>query len=386
MSPPPFPDDEFTRRASALQAGLGGADLAALVVTTPADIAYVSGFVTRFWESPTRPWFVILPQAGPPVAVIPAIGRDLMARTWIDDIRVWDAPAPADDGVTLLAETLCDLVPESGRIGLQMGPETHLRMPLDDYRAVSEQVAPRRFADATDVVRRVREIKSEAEIARIRAACRTADTAFAAVPDIAAPGRGLDAVFRDFQIAILQAGADWVGYLAGAAGPGGYGDVISPAGPELLREGDVLMLDTGAVLGGYSCDFDRNFALGRADDAAVEAHTGLILPAEAAAERVLPGMAARDLHRIMSVALTERGLTPAGGRFGHGLGPSLTEWPSLTPWDTTELRAGMVLTLEPCVEISSGRIMVHEENLVLRADGAEWLSSPAPRHLPVIGP
>jgi Xaa-Pro aminopeptidase len=44
----------------------------------------------------------------------------------------------------------------------------------------------------------------------------------------------------------------------------------------------------------------------------------------------------------------------------------------------------MVLTLEPGVEVAPGRIMVHEENVVLRAGGCELLSPRAPEELPVI--
>ena len=95
-------------------------------------------------------------------------------------------------------------------------------------------------------------------------------------------------------------------------------------------------------------------------------------------------MRARDLHRILSEALLREGAVVGGGRLGHGLGLTLTEWPSVTPLDTTELREGMVLTLEPGVEIAPGRIMVHEENIVLRAGGPELLSRRAPTELPEI--
>ena len=379
-----FPAAEYRRRVAALQAGMTAEGLDALLLTTPPDVFYVTGFLTRFWESPARPWFVLVPAAGDPVAVIPSIGADLMGRGWIADIRSWDAPDPADDGVSLLAETLAALVPERGRVGLPMGLETHLRMPLADYDRVRTRLAPRAFVDATAVVQRVREIKSEAEIGKIRAACAVADRAFARLPGIAAPGRGLDAVFRAFQVALLEEGADWVSYVAGGAGPGGYGDVISPADDRPLATGDVLMIDTGAVRQGYFCDFDRNFAIGPAGDAARRAHGALYAATDAALAALRPGMRACDLHRVMAEALVARGVRPGGGRLGHGLGLSLTEWPSFTPRDTTELRAGMVLTLEPGVAIAPGRIMVHEENIVLREDGAELLSTRAPAELPEI--
>lgn len=379
-----FPAAEYRRRVRALQDQMAEAGFDALLLTTPPDVFYVTGFLTRFWESPARPWFIVVPAAGEPVAVIPAIGSDLMSRTWMNDIRTWDAPIPQDDGVSLLTDTLCALVPETGCIGLPMGLETHLRMPVADHFAVAEKIAPRRFGDATAVVHRVREIKSEAEIDKIRASCAIADAAFDRVPEFAGEGTPLNEVFRMFQVALLQEGADWVSYVAGGAGQGGYGDVISPADATPLRNGDVLMLDTGAVRDGYFCDFDRNFAIGHAHDEARRAHAALYKATDGAMEKLKPGMTAKELHRVLVEALTAEGATPGGGRLGHGLGITLTEWPSFTTRDETPLREGMVLTLEPGVEIAPGKIMVHEENIVLRAAGPELLSRRATPELPVI--
>ncbi|MBV0912510.1 M24 family metallopeptidase [Anianabacter salinae] len=381
-----FPAHEYRARIERLQAGMAAQGLSALLLTSPADIFYATGFLTRFWESPARPWFVVVPSEGEPVAVIPSIGADLMGRTWLCDIRTWNSPDPRDDGVGLLVETLAEIVAPQGRIGLPMGPETHLRMPLQDFEAVRARLAPRRFFDATACVQRVREVKSEAEIGKIRSACTVAARAFARVPEFAPEGRPLEDVFRDFQIALLAEGADWVSYVAGGAGPEGYGDVISPAGPWPLQRGDILMLDTGAVKDGYFCDFDRNFAIGLASDTARRAHAALWHATEDTLTALLPGMLARDAHRLLSEGLQLRNVTPVGGRLGHGLGVTLTEWPSFTPLDDTPLREGMVLTLEPGCVTTEGRIMVHEENIVLRADGPELLSSRALEDLPMIRP
>ncbi|WP_323034776.1 Xaa-Pro peptidase family protein [Pararhodobacter sp.] len=380
-----FPAAEYRGRVAALQAEMAKDRLDALLLTTPADVFYVTGFLTRFWESPARPWFVIVPAQGGPIAVIPAIGADLMHRTWTPEIRTWDAPDPVDDGVTLLADTLHEVVPERGRIGIPMGLETHLRMPLADYHQVVARLGSRQVVDGTSAVQRVREVKSEAEIDKIRATCQIADRVFARVPEFARAGTPLDQVFRDFQIALLSEGADWVSYTAGGAGQGGYGDVISPADTRPLQPGDILMLDTGAVREGYFCDFDRNYAVGDPGDVARRAHAALYAATDVALNTLRPGMTAQDLHRILTASLSAEGAVPGGGRLGHGLGLTLTEWPSLTAKDTTPLREGMVLTLEPGVEIAPGLIMVHEENIVLRADGPELLSRRAPADLPRLG-
>ncbi len=379
-----FPTQEYCARIARLQAGMADQGLDALLLTSPADIFYTTGFLTRFWESPARPWFVVVPHAGDPVAVIPSIGADLMGRTGVRDIRTWDAPDPRDDGVSLLTDTLAHAVAPNGRIGLPMGLETHLRMPLQHFEAVRARLAPRRFVDATACVQRVREVKSEAEIAKIRDTCAIAGRAFARVPEFAQVGRPLADVFRDFQIALLSEGADWVSYVAGGAGPDGYSDVISPAGPGPLQSGDILMLDTGAVKDGYFCDFDRNFAIGAASDTARRAHAALWHATEETLAALRPGMLARDVHHLLSDGPRRRGVSPAGGRLGHGLGITLTEWPSFTPLDDTPLRAGMVLTLEPGCVTREGWIMVHEENLVLRENGPELLSPRAPEELPEI--
>jgi Xaa-Pro dipeptidase len=73
------------------------------------------------------------------------------------------------------------------------------------------------------------------------------------------------------------------------------------------------------------------------------------------------------------------------GRIGHGLGMQLTEWPSHRPGDTTVLREGMVITLEPGMEFAPSKVMVHEENIVIRDGAPEILSRRAPSELPIIG-
>lgn len=369
-----FPADEFRHRVAQLQRHMAARDIDALLLTTPSDIFYVTGFLTRFWESPARPWFVVVPASGLPEAVIPSIGAAPMRRTWIEKIRTWDAPDPVDDGVNLLAETIAEHVPPKGTIGTPMGLETHLKMPLADFERLRTSLAPRRFVDGTEIIQRTREIKSPAEIAKIRDICHIAGRAFAGLTEIADAGRPLNDVFRDFQSLLLQSGADWVSYLAGAAGPDGYKDVISPATSKPLASGDVLMLDTGAVKDGYFCDFDRNLFIGQPSDAVLRTDEALWHATEDTFAALRPGMLACDVHRLLVDGLERRDARVCSGRLGHGLGIALTEWPSFTPLDNTELREGMVLTLEPSAFVAGERFLVHEECIVLNAEGPEYLS------------
>ncbi len=372
-----FPVEEYRGRLARAQARMGEEGLGALLLTTEPELRYFTGFLTRFWESPSRPWFLILPVGGDPVAVIPSIGAALMGATWIGDIRTWAAPDPEDDGVSLLVEALQEA---GGPVGVPSGPESHLRMPLADFGRV-RRASGLTFTDDRGIVAGCRAIKSGAEIAKIAESCAIAGRAFARVGEIAAPGVPLGRVFRDFQRLLLEEGADWVPYLAGGAGAQGYADVISPATDAPLAVGDVLMLDTGAVRDGYFCDYDRNFAIGRASAAQRHAHAQLIEATQAGLEAARPGARASDVWRVMADIV---GGGEGAGRLGHGLGMQLTEGLSLTAKDHTELRPGMVITLEPGIDTAPGRIMVHEENIVITEGTPRLLSPMAGPDLPVI--
>jgi Xaa-Pro aminopeptidase len=361
------------------------AGLAGLLLTTEAELRYFSGFQTLFWQSPTRPWFLFVPASGQPIAIIPEIGAALMRQGWVDDIRTWSAPAPEDDGISLLSDLLAPLAGEKARIGVPKGHETILRMPLGDWERLLAALPGLQIVDATGLVQGLRMVKSPAEIEKLAHICAIGSTTFERVPAFVAEGMPLEEVFRAFRREALAQGADDAPYVVGGADQGGYGDVISPPSNRPLRTGDILMLDTGCTWDGYFCDFDRNWAIGRADETARRAYDVLWRATEAGLEAAKPGNTCRDLFLAMSAVIGE--LDSSGGdigRLGHGLGMQLTEQPSHAAFDETVLQEGMVLTLEPSLSYGDGLMMVHEENIVIRADGAELLTRRAPRDLPVI--
>ena len=373
-----FPPAEFEARVTNAHKAMHAAGIDALLLTTEAEVRYFTGFRTAFWQSPTRPWFVVLPMGAKPIAIIPEIGAALMRETWVEDIRTWAAPHAIDDGLSLLSDAL-----RAARvIGMPMGRESSLRMPLANFEALRARLAGAMFLDASPLLRNLRLVKSAAEIALITDICQITSAAFAQAPTLFREGQPLNETFRAFKIALLKAGAEDVPYLVGGAGQEGYGDVISPPDDTPLRAGDVLMLDTGASLKGYFADFDRNFAISQASDAARTAYDTLWKATEAGLQTVHPGVRVADVFQAMATIIGQ-GASDVG-RYGHGLGMQLTEPPSLIDFDDTILAPGMVITLEPSLTISPGKIMVHEENIVITDGAPHLLSERAARELPVL--
>lgn len=380
-----FPDAEFESRVENAQAAMAKAGIAALLLTTEPDVRYFSGFMTPFWQSPTRPWFLVVPARGKPIAVIPEIGAERMATTWIEDIRVWPAPRPADDGVSDLAKLLGDLTRSGGDVGLPMGHESLLRMPLSDFDALRAKLTGVSFVDASPIVRALRMVKSELEIEKTRYVCGLVSDGFEGLNGIAHVGDVEREIFRATRIDFLARGVDEVPYLVGGSGPGGPIEVIGPPTDRIVSPGDVLMMDTGCVFDGYYSDFDRNFAFGHATDAARQAYDVVYRATQAGLDAARPGATAADLWAAMAAILDAGGSTGnAVGRLGHGLGTQLTEQPSNMPGDATVMMPGMVMTLEPGMSYGDGRVMVHEENLVIRDGAPELLSRRAPETLPII--
>lgn len=370
-----FELSEFETRTSRVQEMMHERHLDAIFLTTEPNIRYFSGFFTQFWESPTRPWFLIVPAAGKPIAVIPEIGASGMAGTWIDDIRTWASPNPDDDGISLLADLLNGLPRRYGRIGATLGIESFLRMPFNNFIELSSMLSGKAFVDIAADIYRIRSVKSEAEVEKIRKACDITHQGFVNIPNHARVGQTERDICKKMRIDMLEAGADMIKYLISGSGPDGYDSIIMGPTDRRLSKGDVLIIDVGAVYDGYFSDFDRNFAFGRPSDATLKAYKAVYQATDAGFEAARPGATTTDVYTAMwSVMEAAGALGNNVGRLGHGLGIQLTEWPSNTAFDHTPLVPGMVLTLEPGMMYAPGKSMVHEENIVIAESGAQYLS------------
>lgn len=380
-----FEQSTYELRLQRTQAHMSSTGIDVLLLTTEFDIRYYSGFLTQFWQSPTRPWYLVVPVVGKPVAVIPKIGEACMSNTWITDIRTWSSPDPKDDGVSLLAEALKE-ISSSATIGTPMGAESHLRMPLNDFANLKHLLTGFHWTDATILLNTIRRVKCAAEIEKIEYVCQLASSVFARVPDLFTTGMTEIELFKQFKLACIEAGVDDVSYLVGSADQNGYDDIISPAGNRETQTGDILILDTGCTWDGYYCDFDRNFAFGKVSSDASDAYTRLWDATQAALDIAKPGTRCNELYDAMSQTLygSQTGKDDSVGRLGHGLGMQLTETPSITAYEDTPLEVGMVMTLEPGYNYAPGKMMVHEENIVIEPTGARLLTTRASTTLPII--
>ncbi|KXF81054.1 M24 family metallopeptidase [Enterovibrio coralii] len=375
---------EFEQRTARAQQMMREMKLDAMILTTEPNVRYFTGFFTQFWHSPTRPWFVVIPAEGKPTAIIPEIGASGMAGTWVDNIITWPSPRPEDDGISLVASYLNSLPSRFGRVGATLGIESHLRMPVNNYLKLTTMVS-KEFVDVSLQMHEIRQVKSAAEIAKVKEICRITNVGFAKVPEYAKAGMTEREICKQFRIDMLLEGADECPYIIAGSGPDGYDSIIMGPTDRVIEDGDVLIIDTGAKRDGYFSDFDRNWAFGSASEQTKAAYRAVYEATTAGFEAARPGATTSDIYNAMWKVLEANGaLGNDVGRLGHGLGMELTERPSNTATDNTLLKPGMVMTLEPGMVYAPGKSMVHEENIVITENGAEWLSERAEPELIII--
>ena len=380
-----FSQSEFEHRAQKAQRVMNEEKLDAILLTTEPNVRYFSGFLTQFWQSPTRPWFLIVPREGELIAVIPEIGRAGMESTWVNDIRTWGSPCPEDDGITLLAQALSEVTVRFGRIGMTLGQESHLRMPANNFKQMTEKISPTEIVDVALHLHSLKKIKSEAEIQKIEHICQITSGAFENLPSQIRIGETQRQICLKLRQDILKRGGDNSPYLIAGSGSGGYDNIIMGPTESVLENGHVLIIDTGSTFDGYFCDFDRNFAFGNLPEETRRAYETVYRATDVGIESARPGKTTTDVWQAMWSVLEKGGaLGNSVGRMGHGLGMELTEWPSVMPGDDTLLEPGMVLTIEPGMSFAPGKEMVHEENILITEEGARILTRRAPAEMPII--
>ena len=355
-----------------------------LLLTTPQNIRYFTGYDSQFWESPTRPWFVVVPASGKPIGIVPEIGESEFKKTWLEDIKTWPSPRPEDEGISILKSTIDDLKKTYGQIGAEFGKEMAIRMPVRDLFKLKE-ILKTNIVDGSDAIWEMRMIKTNAEVERIKHICSIASDAYYDLPSKLNIGDTEREAVNKLKIDIINRGADNVPFMPGISGKGGVSQIVCGPSDRIIENGDILFIDTGSTFDGYFCDFDRNFAFGNTTSEVEKVYEILWHATDAGIKAAKPGASTSDIFNAMNHIISEENAVGNNvGRLGHGLGLQLTEPPSHRPGDNTIIKENMVLTIEPGMEYAEGKMIVHEENIVIHKDGSELITKRAPKEIPII--
>jgi Xaa-Pro aminopeptidase len=277
-----------------------------------------------------------------------------------------------------LAKTTADLAASSGAKSVGFAPA---ELSVAAHGDLTEGLGSVEAVPRKGLVEKLREVKDDEEIERIRRAAELALTAFRNIRSQIIPGRTEAAVATDLDYEMRKLGARKPSFDTIVAARQRSSLPHAQATQAVIAPGDAVLVDWGAERDLYCSDCTRVLFLTAPNARWREIH-GLVRRAqEAAIAAARPGVPFRDVDDAARRTIADGGY---GDNFahgvGHGVGLRVHEGPALNARAEGKLAEGMVVTIEPGIYLPGWGGVRIEDLIVVRGDGAEVLA-PLPKDL-----
>lgn len=366
---------EIKSRIAKAQELMKKAKLDSLFLTSDENYHYFTGGAgMTHMRSNARPNIVIIPAEADPIVVTVSFDTNIIEWSGaVKDIRSYTSVhgVPND----LLVKALKDAGLKNRRVGVEMGLEQRLNMPLKDYIEVTKSLPGVNFVDAAEIIWNLRMVKSKDELALMKEACEITGRARQKTFREVKVGMTEREIARLFSEHMLREGGDRVSFIHVMAGLPSNHTYIYLDRP--LKRGDVLYLDGGVYVRTYTCDFNRLAIAGKPTPEQERAQKSIRKVNRMMADALKPGLTCSDIWKIGAKALKDEGLgvlSEETGRIGHGQGILMTEPPSISRVDNTMLRPGLVTSTEPGSAKTAGAEFIWEDLHVITEDGSIQLT------------
>ena len=393
---PLFEADELRGRADRARELMAEQRIDALLVTgdfsAGMNYYYFSGHLPRDYQlNYSRPHIMVVPLEGEPFLYVYGVNTEnARDMSYVADVVAY---APPFDGA-VLAGVLEDRGLGTARIGVELGTDQRLLMPLAEFRRIESGLPDATFVDAADLLWRLRSIKSDAEVAYIEEADRiNGEGLSAAFASIRGGDSEVDASGK-VSAALVAAGAYRPPYAqinlvshAKSRALGHRSRMLGPLPEYSLAPGDLLFVDSGVVVGAYWGEFNRMAVVGEPDAEQRRHHDAIReIVRRSIAEALQPGVPFRRVIELMASFYRDCGygedqfsnyLGPPFMHLCHGLGLASSEPPFVRFDSESVLEPGMVLSCEAYLRADS-MTYGSEEDVLITGDGSRVLSLPDP--------
>jgi Xaa-Pro dipeptidase len=393
---PIFSRDELAARGDRAQTLLDKQGFDALLVTgdfsAGMNYYYLSGHMPRDYQlNYSRPHVMVLPRDGEAFLWVYGINEEnALEQSWVEDVEAYAPPFRGSD----LAAAMEHRGLGSGRIGAELGVDQRLSMPLIDFDDLRASLPGATWHDASSLIWQLRMIKSDEELTFIAEADRINDDALRAAFARTRPGDTEADVARWLGSAMIEAGAYRPPYAQAlivsqgkSRALGHRSRMLGPSPDYPVEAGDLLFIDSGAVINGYWGEFNRMAVVGAPTKRQRRHHDAIReIVTRSIAEALKPGVAYKRVIEMMASYYRELGyaeeqfanyLSPPFMHLCHGIGLASSEPPFVRFDSEDELEPGMTVSCEAYLR-DEGMTYGSEEDVVITEDGCRVLSEPDP--------
>lgn len=368
----PISDDERRARMEKARRLMAANGLGALLLEPGTSMTYFTGMR---WSLSERPFVAILPAKGEPAFVSPGF-EEARARERIrftEDIRVWQED---ESPYRVIAGILRDRGVTTGRVGI----EERLRFfIMDGLRQAAPALTP---VSGDAVTAGCRMFKSPAELALMQRANDITMAAFRTSLSLLREGMTQYDLQEIQQDALVRLGGEdpWVLVGFGAASAFPHGTVQ----PQKLREGDIVLMDSGCAVEDYQADITKTTVFGKPTPRQTEIWNLERRAQDAAFAAARLGATCGSVDDAARKVITDAGFGPGykvpglPHRTGHGIGMDGHEWTNFVKGNTTRIQPGMCFSDEPMIAIYGEFGIRLEDCLYLTEEGPRFFSPQSP--------
>ncbi|MEM1424311.1 MAG: aminopeptidase P family protein, partial [Planctomycetota bacterium] len=244
--------------------------------------------------------------------------------------------------------------------------------------ALAKHTGARSLVATEGLMTRVRAVKDEHEVRLIKKAIKIQQDAMLATLEQIGPGHTESEVAALLEYEMRVLGAEGAAFdIISAAGANGSKAHYRPARAK-LRDGKPLLIDWGAIVGGYRSDMTRTFSFGGWSRAMGEIYDVVHESFRAGVDAIRPGVTGREVDEASRDVIRAAGYAEQFGHsLGHGIGIDVHEMPSLSSRSDWVLEEGMVVTVEPGIYLpGTGGVRLENDILVTSRGGRDLCSLP----------
>jgi Xaa-Pro dipeptidase len=346
--------------------------LDAMLLTGGSSLLY---FTAAHWGQSERFFSVLIPAKGNCLCVCPSFeegrAREQLERgplaaahvlTWAED----------ENPYRVLASGMQSIGLSTAILGVDE------RTPFVFSDAIAKAAPQLKIASATSVTAGCRMLKSPHELELMQIANQATLQVYQAVYKALAPG-----MTQRQAGALISAAYDRVGFRGEASVEVGSSSSLphGSAAAQIIREGQVVMIDDGCTVEGYNSDITRTFVYGTASDEMKRVFDTVRRAQKAALETARPGVECQAVDAAARKVISDAGYGPGykyfAHRLGHGIGLDGHEWPYLVRGNTLPLAAGMTFSDEPGVYLPGKFGIRLEDDMHITPDGAKLFTPPS---------
>ena len=371
--PPSISNEERNQRLDRLRQAMSASGLDAVLITPGSNMRYFFG--EAFYES--ERFVGVLITAHGTTFICPKFEESAIRAKFpmIPDMAFWEEhESPFALIASLLAKQGCQ------RCALD--PECSYGHAARLVDALGHQDKPIHCDSAADLIAPLRATKSQQEIDLMIAAMQLTLSVHQTIFEWIMPGMKASEVIAEIDRLHRAGGADGGNSFCAVQ----FGEATSHPhgvpGDPALRQGELILIDTGCTIDGYNSDITRTYALSKLDSEIEKLWHVEKEAQQAAFDRAAIGtpceavdQAARDV--LISHGLcTDYDLPGLPHRTGHGIGLDIHEGPYLVKGDATPLAAGMCFSNEPMIVVPGQYGIRLEDHFYMTASGPEWFTEP----------